>query len=375
MKIRNLVLFLIAAVILLAVMPVSADRDAVTAPVIGSWMLDKVFEKDTLLDPESAGSLYSEASNIYAFVADGIAAMTMEELTQYGYWEKQDDGFRMVINSTLSYMHKDSKDASEIDPPYVMDFVYDAEENVLHRYWNDEDPEATYHDLDFVYRRIPQGTWRLTKVYSLESAGDPVLQDPAASQSLYAESVNHLEIIRDRVIEFIPSDDGYIYSYGNLERSGDDWMLKFEDGFEAQMVYDDRAGVLHRKYFGSEVDPTYSDFDFVYEMLPARTWRLQYVYDMDQDAALLDPEKEPELYAETEYSYLFAVDGNAEASIPYRDVRETGKWSLKDGEVLLQFDDGREMVFIYDNMAEVLHRYQKSGDPEQHELDFVFLED
>ena len=374
---------LILTLALLFALPVSADYEALSSPVIGSWVLDKVYENAstadrTVLDPESSASLYAEKDNIYAFLADGTAEMTMEGVTSCGFWEKQDGSFRMVINSTNGNSDKTVINEPDIDPLYEMEYIYDEDQNVLHRYWQDNAPDAYYHDLDFVYKQMPQGIWMMTSVYSREPGKEPQLLDPETSQSLYAESVNRLSLFRYEVINMVPAETEYINETGELKRSGDGWLLEFEDGFETQLHFDDRAGVLHRYWADDAADGGYLDLDFVYEMIPVGSWHLKYVYDLngEQGPVFLGEEEEPELYQETGCGYIFGPDGRASAGIP-DEVPDEGEWSGNNGEIRLRFDDGREMVFAYDAKADVLHRYQAVDDPDagHQDLDFVYLKD
>ena len=274
MKRKTMIIIFSLTMAFLLSLPVFAGYEAVTSPVIGSWMLDKVYENASgpdrfVLDPENAASLYAEKDNIYAFLTGGTAEMTMEGLTQFGYWEQNDEWILMVINSTAGQSDENAEAKPDIDPPFETEYFYDDEQNVLHRYWKEDDPAAAYHDLDFVYKKIPQGVWRLTKVYSREPGQEPVLLDPESSQSLYAESVNRYTLFRSQVTEMIPVEDGgSIIENGILKRSGDDWLLVMDDGFETQMSYDDRNETLHRYWIDNAPDAYYLDLDFVYEMIP-----------------------------------------------------------------------------------------------------------
>ena len=158
---RHLFIILILTVTLFASLPVLAEDEAVTSSFIGSWMLDKVYENSSsadrfILDPESSASVYGEKDNIYVFLADGAAEMTMVGETMDGCWEKEDEDLLLIISSTTHSPDKNSELKPDIDPPYEMTFFFDEEQDVLHRYWKDSNPDATYHDLDFVYRRMPE---------------------------------------------------------------------------------------------------------------------------------------------------------------------------------------------------------------------------
>ena len=249
---------------------VYAEGDAVDSPVVGSWMLESVYENAAsadrfVLEPENAASVYAERENICALLSDGTAELTMEGITIFGYWEKTDEHVRMVINRTRRASDESGQTEPDIVPPDEMEFFYEEEQNALHRYVKNDDPGATYHDLDFVYKKIPQGTWHMTKVYSREPGQEPLLLDPETSQSLYAEAVNRLSITGHQVINTIPAETEYIEESGVLRRSGDTWLIVFEDGFEMQLTYDDQADVLHRYWSDNTADATYHELDFVYE--------------------------------------------------------------------------------------------------------------
>ena len=271
---KKMLFMMIPVMVFLFSLPVYADNETITSPVIGSWMLDTVFENASgtdrfILDPENAASVYAESENIYTFLAGGTAEMTMEGITSYGSWEKKDDSILMVIDKTAAYSDKGIKAEPDIEPPYEMAYVYDEDQNVLHRYWKDDNPDATYHDLDFIYKMVPQGVWRMTKVYSQNPGQEPVLLDPDTNQSIYAESVNSLILYKNHVENIISSADENFIEKGVLKKSADAWLLKFDDGFETLLYFDDKAGVLHRYWVELATDSPYLNLDFVYEIVPA----------------------------------------------------------------------------------------------------------
>ena len=261
---RKLFYCLLVVFMLTASLPVFAENEAV--PFSGDWVLDKVYENASssekyVLDPENAASLYGEEKNIYSLLSDGSASMLMEEESMKGSW-KETDG---VITMAVTWVSKENEGEPDLSGALEMDFVYDAEKNDLHRYWKDDDADSTYHDLNFVYTRIPQGSWHMTKVYSRESGTDAVLLDPESAQSLYAESVNVYELSNWSVTETITSED---YSQqGVLVKSGNNWLLKFGEDYEMEMVYNAEENLLHRYWKSEEPQDTYHDLDFVYEQI------------------------------------------------------------------------------------------------------------
>ena len=107
---------------------------------LGDWQMDHVISSEpgqdpVRLDPETAGSLYAESSNIYSLQPFGaVKASYPEDYTEEGTWELTEEGLVITFESGEK-----------------MELVYDASEDMIHRYWKEEDPAASYHDLDFVY--------------------------------------------------------------------------------------------------------------------------------------------------------------------------------------------------------------------------------
>ncbi len=258
---KKLLSCLLLGFILMIALPVLAEDENV--PFAGHWVLDKVYENASsanrfVLDPEKAQSVYGESENIYTLFANGDAAGLMDEENLKGKWELSDNNITMRVGWV-----DENGEVSEADMSLEFDYVYDAEQNILHRYWKADQTDSMYQDLDFVYRRIPQGAWQMTKVYSNQPEGEPVLLAPESSQSLYAESVNVYEFTNWGVTETIPAED---YSQqGVLEKSGDNWLVKFDDGFEMELFYDAGENLLHRYWKSEDTESTYHDLDFIYE--------------------------------------------------------------------------------------------------------------
>ena len=382
------VLFALYALTL--IIPVSANSDQLSEPVFGWWVLDKVYENASgsdrfVLDPESSASVYAENNNAFFIFVDGLASVSMnintvDEWGGYGYWEKDGNTYRIIIDHT-QYPYSETGEILEpdIDSAYIYEYNYDSEQDVFHRYWKDDNPDAMYHDLDFTYTRIPMHFWRMTKVYERGLGEEPVLLNPDTSASLYAESVNIYNFDMSHVsVNLSPEEYPFNnnYEYGTLQRDGDLYTLKFDDGTEMNFTYDAREHVLHRYWVETTADSTYHDLDFVYEQLPIWSWKLKYIFSLEpgKEPVLLDPEAEPLLYHERLYSYYFTINGDAFASIP-QVVEDRGKWTMTNDEVLLSYDDGTEMHFLFDSKNYVLHRYKvdDSSDAKYPLLDLVYL--
>ena len=146
------------------------------------------------------------------------------------------------------------------DIAVVQEFSWDPEEKVFHRYWKESDPSADYHDLDFVYKRVPVGTWQMQMVYDI-SGPEPVLLSPESAASLYAET-DSLYLIKA---------DGTAAAVFDGRNEDAEWMLDdegllvtFYGGGEMMLVYDPDQDVLFRYWSDDYPDATYTALVFVY---------------------------------------------------------------------------------------------------------------
>lgn len=250
-----LMLFFAAA----AVLPAFAD-EYVVHNVLGSWKLDRVYEyasseSPKALVPEDAASLYAEAKNIYTFLSDQNVFTarindSVESYTMLGSWKEKEN----VI--TVQY----DKGGESV-------YYFDSEQGKLHRYWKDTAADAMYHDLDFVYTRVPAGTWMLKHVVSAETGHDPVILDPESAASLYAEK-NNLYYMKDdwRASVTVGAENGAF----PVDDPNGRWLIDGEkylfdvDGYEMELVYDEEMNELHRYWTDDSADAMYHDLDFVY---------------------------------------------------------------------------------------------------------------
>ena len=244
------------SVMVLTVFSLSAlAADEAAAPVVGSWKLDKVYENASSdapveLDPENAASLYSETSNVYSFYADGTADLVQSEAGETyvlsGSWTGNEDG--VVLNI-------------EDDPGMALSF--DKETNTLHRSWKDENPDAMYKDLDFVYVKLPVGVFRLQQVFSVEDAANPVLLDPANAASLYGESEDVYYFLNDGTAVVMMPEDYNVEGTWTLD--GSEFVLTEADGDVMTFTYDAVNDVLHRSFTEDASEAEYKALDFVYQ--------------------------------------------------------------------------------------------------------------
>lgn len=256
-----LMFFFAAAAVLL----VFADEYDVHK-VFGSWKLDRVYEYASSespkeLVPEEAASLFAEAKNIYTFLSDNnvfIARIndSVESYSMLGSWEEKENEFTVQYDNGGESL-----------------YYFDSEQGRLHRYWKETDAEAMYHDLDFVYTRVPAGMWMLEHVVSTEDGRDSVILDPESAASLYAEK-NNLYYMNDdwsasvtvgAENEAFPVDD----PDGRWLIDGEKYLFEV-DGYEMEFVYDEETNKLHRYWTDDNADAMYHDLDFVYSRVGVR---------------------------------------------------------------------------------------------------------
>lgn len=251
---KNLFFLLLLALIGI-LLPVYAETDDPLEPVVGSWMLDWVWENASspgkiVLDPETSASVYMETQNVYTFNQDGSAVQVVhdggETVTLEGTWKKSEDVYTY-----------------DVDDGMPMEFT--CEKNELHRYWKDDNPDADYHDLDFVYTRVPVGEWKMTQVFTGKTDSDKTLLDPENAASLYSESTNVYKWNNDgtgTTTLFEAGEAAAVEEWSWTRESGL-YIMKSPD-LETIFAYDPDEDVLHRFWVSLATDSMYDDLDFVY---------------------------------------------------------------------------------------------------------------
>ena len=246
-----LLVFAFTAVLL----PVYAETENTVEPVVGSWMLDLVWKNasgpdKTVLSPDTSASLYMEAVNVYTFNQDGSAVQVVHDgedtVTQKGSWKKSEDVYTF-----------------DVDDWMPMEFTYDK--NELHRYWKDENPDADYHDLEFVYTRVPVGEWKMTQVFSGKTDADKTLMDPENAASLYSEGTNVYQWNNDGTgtITIFEGGEAAAAEKFTWTRESGLYVMKTADS-EMTFAYDPEEDVLHRYWVSLATDSMYDNLDFVY---------------------------------------------------------------------------------------------------------------
>ncbi|MBQ6519036.1 MAG: hypothetical protein IJI14_09960 [Anaerolineaceae bacterium] len=255
---RNYILMVLVSIVLLffSFAALGKDLDPVSQ-VKGSWMLDLVYENASgndkfVLEPNEAGSLYSESKNIYTINDDVSVDLIMAD---------GDD----VWNEKAELFYNDGLYSVVSDESIILEFEYDPGSGKLHRYWKDNASDAMYHDLEFVYTKVPAGCWKMTKVFSGKPGENRILLDPEEAGALYSESSNLYEIRNDHTASETLFEGGAEAASisGSWRKSGQTYTVEI-NGFELELTYDVEKDELHRYWTGDQADAMYNDLDFVY---------------------------------------------------------------------------------------------------------------
>ncbi|MBR2760065.1 MAG: hypothetical protein IKD66_02740 [Solobacterium sp.] len=118
----------------------------IVSAIVGKWKLDKVegtmrgeSEKHEF-SPEENASVYGDLGNIYDYREDGTAVTIMseakEQYEQKGTWAKNEDGSFAVTFGEV-----------------VFTYVYNSEDDSLHRTFEASSQSDRYTLLEFIYRR------------------------------------------------------------------------------------------------------------------------------------------------------------------------------------------------------------------------------
>ena len=248
-------LFLLAFALTAVLLPVYADTEDTAEPVIGSWMLDWVWENASgpdkiVLSPDTSASLYMETVNVYTFNQDSSAVQVVHDggdtVTQEGSWKKSEDVYIF-----------------EVDNGDPMEFTYDN--NELHRYWKDDNPDADYHDLEFVYTRVPVGEWKMAQVFSGKTDADKTLLDPENAASLYSEGTNVYKWNNDGFGTITYFEGGEVAAVEDFTwtRESGLYVMKRADS-EMMFAYDPEEDALYRYWVSTATDSMYDNLEFVY---------------------------------------------------------------------------------------------------------------
>ena len=244
-------LFVSFFVLMLVSLSAFAETEDLSAQIAGAWKLDGVYESDVLLDPETSQSLYAERVNVYIAEEDGTASVFEpidggpEFFERKGTWSLEGKNFRLEADG------------------FDLDLEYDPEENELHRYLTDENTDAVWKDLDFVYKKYPVGDWKLVQVISREPGAEPAVLDPENAGALYSESVNIYSLKYDGTFTVHLPEDAEEKGTWKLENG--ELLLVNEDGLEMTYKYDPKTDQITRVWADDDPQATYHDLEFVYQ--------------------------------------------------------------------------------------------------------------
>ena len=248
---KQVILFLSVFMLMLVFVSAFADSDDFSAQIGGAWKLDAVYESGVLLDPETSQSLYAERVNVYIAGEDGNASVFEpidggpEYFERKGTWSLDGKNFRLEADG------------------FDMDLEYNPEENELHRYLTDDDTDAVWKSLNFVYKKYPVGDWKLVQVISREPGADPVVLDPENAGALYSESANVYSLKYDGTFTVHLPEDAEEKGTWKLENG--ELLLINEDGLEMMYKYDPKTDRITRVWTDDDPQATYHDLEFVYQ--------------------------------------------------------------------------------------------------------------
>ena len=257
MKGKIFIITLVLSILGLVSFSTFAREESPAIEIQGSWMLDRVYENASqedmfILEPSEAAAVYAESDNVYTINSDGTVDLTITGGGEIQFEKAElvykDEYYEIVQNDTT-----------------VLDFRSDTESGELYRSWKSDIPDASYHDLKFVYTRIPVGKWKLDQVYSGKPGSEQILLDPEEAGSLYSESSNIYTIGADYTTSETNFETGEEVSkrIGVWKKADQNYVTEI-DGFEMMFAYDTENDILHRYWTSTQTDDFYQDLDFVY---------------------------------------------------------------------------------------------------------------
>ena len=289
-------------------------------PVEGSWMINEVFEIDAdgnsvLKTRDEAQSLYGSGISILTFFDGGYASEIVfnagDMYDASAAWTATDTGYEFMEDGL------------------VLSFTYDADTDSLHRGFTDDNEEATYKDLDFVYVRAVVGSWMLHDVIQINEGDAPTELPEEENQSLYGNKDNVLTFNADRtaVEKVIDGNDAADVS-GTWEMTEPDlFVLTQETGttqfnyfrVDDTLYYDINDGERTLRFTYARVDEADEEMSPEDELIAGGqifTGIEQTVYDPETKAEVVLKELNQGGWANeaTGVTYLQGTDGNL-----YRD--------------------------------------------------------
>ena len=230
-----------------------ADNTKNFYPVIGSWMLNKVFEvkegqEPALLEKEENQSLYGAGKTIFTFDEDGYA-----HCITFDGEDTADEAAQWKTTSPDVYIYTEENGPAET-------FTYAKEGDALHRTFEEADRK-----LDFVYNRAIVGSWKLDKVLEIHPGDAPEELAPENNQSLYAAAENIITFNADgTVIEKVKDGTDEMEETGTWKMTEPDKYLFNQNGFGLEMEYFRVDDTLFRDMTDNSPDAVHPFLRFIF---------------------------------------------------------------------------------------------------------------
>ena len=150
-------------------------------PVVGSWILDKVYEvkegqEPSLMKKEENQSLYGAGLSVFTFDESGTASETI-----FDGEDMADVAASWTSTAPKVFEYTDENDIK-------VTFVYNSDEDTLAR---------KFEDFSFIYARAFVGSWKLDKVLEIHEGDAPEELAKESNQSLYGTDESILTFTSD----------------------------------------------------------------------------------------------------------------------------------------------------------------------------------
>lgn len=236
----------------------TAEAEAKTEPIEGSWVLYEVYEvkegaEPVLLKKEENQSLYGSGIGVYTFDADGAAHHNMIEGT-----DNKDESALWAVNEPNVYAYTEGS-INET-------FRYVEAEGTLHRTMQEES-----RTLDFVYARAMVGSWKLDKVVEIHEGDAPVDLPKEENQSLYGAGESILTFKTDgKTSEEITDGADKSVVEGTWKLTATDSFTYTQDTLEMAFQYFRADDTIFRDVKDEAPDAAHPHLRFTYvRVIPA----------------------------------------------------------------------------------------------------------
>ena len=235
----------------------ATEESADKYPVIGSWILDKVYDKSqgeepVLLEKDEAQSLYGSGISVFTFDDEGYAhetifdagdmvdiAATWKTTSPDVYTFENEDGFELILK-------------------------YDKEADTLVRNFKDDTEGATYKDIDFVYARAITGSWQLDRVLEVHEGDAPEELDKETNQSLYGSGESVITFFSDGTSKELVNDGGEAVIDGTWKMTDEDIYIYTSDGLDIEFNYFRVDDTIYRDFKDDSPNAEHPYLSFIY---------------------------------------------------------------------------------------------------------------